>query len=162
MNETTPALGTIRGTRMTLARAIVGGVVGTGVMSMLWLVEPHIGMQSLAAGDILSSLLAVATAYFSPGPVLGWTIHVLVGIAFALVYLRFFVRRLPGPPVARGLLYGAMIFVLAQLVFMPLVGAGVFSKGDLLLLVGSLVGHLVYGGLVGAICGVPGTYGRSH
>jgi len=40
---------------------------------------------------------------------------------------------------------------------MPAVGAGVFSRGDPGLLVGSFIGHLVYGALVGAIYGEPRT-----
>jgi hypothetical protein len=40
---------------------------------------------------------------------------------------------------------------------MPLVGGGVFSHGDVELLAGSLVGHLVYGGVIGWIYGGPGS-----
>ena len=69
----------------------------------------------------------------------------------ALIYAAVFDRRLPGTPLTRGLLYGVLVFVVAQLVFMPLVGGGVFSRGDLELLAGSLLGHLVYGGLTGWI-----------
>jgi hypothetical protein len=57
--------------------------------------------------------------------------------------------------VARGVLYGFLIFIVAQLVFMPAVGAGVFSRGDVSMILGSLIGHLVYGGLVGGIYGGP-------
>ena len=34
---------------------------------------------------------------------------------------------------------------------MPLVGAGMFSRGDLPLLAGSLIGHLLYGTLVAVL-----------
>jgi hypothetical protein len=37
---------------------------------------------------------------------------------------------------------------------MPLVGGGVFSRGDLQMIAGSLLGHLVYGGVVGWIYGL--------
>ena len=47
------------------------------------------------------------------------------------------------------MLYGAMVFVVAQVVFMPLVGGGFFSRGDLELITGSLLGHLLYGGVIG-------------
>jgi hypothetical protein len=47
------------------------------------------------------------------------------------------------------MIYGVMVFVLAQVVFMPLVGGGVFSRGDLELIAGSLLGHLLYGAVVG-------------
>ena len=131
-------------------------------MTALWLIEPRVGLADLAVGDILSSLLAVATAYASPGPALGWTFHLLVGVAFGLLYAGAFARRLPGSPAARGLLYGFGIFILAQLVFMPLVGAGVFSRGDVPMLLGSLVGHLAYGGVLGAVYGPPDGGSQGH
>jgi uncharacterized membrane protein YagU involved in acid resistance len=124
-------------------------------MTALWLIEPRIGLAQLAVGDILSSLLAVATAYASLGPALGWALHFAVGIILAFLYAVQFARRLPGSPATRGMLYGIGIFIVAQLVFMPLVGAGFFSRGDPAMLLGSLVGHLVYGGVVGLICGLP-------
>jgi hypothetical protein len=61
--------------------------------------------------------------------------------------------------VVRGALYGMMVFVLAQLVFTPLVGGGVFSRGDLEMIAGSLLGHLVYGAVVGWIYGLPSARG---
>ncbi len=136
-------------------RAVLAGLIGTAVMTALWLVEPKLGLPRLAVGNILSSLLAVVTGYASVGPAVGWAIHLAVGITLSLVYAAALVGRFAGPPVARGLLYGFLIFIAAQLVFMPLVGSGVFSRGDPPMLLGSLVGHLVYGGLVGVIYGRP-------
>lgn len=138
---------------MNVRRAVAAGFIGTVVMTALWLVEPRLGLARLAAGDILSSLLAVLTAYASLGPVLGWTIHFSVGLILALLYASRFVGRLPGTPAMRGLLYGFMIFLIAQVLFLPLVGAGMFSRGDMAMVLGSLIGHLAYGGLVGLVYG---------
>ena len=140
---------------MNTKRAILAGLLATAVMTALWLVEPKLGLSRLAVGNILSSLLAVVTAYASVGPVVGWAIHLVIGVTLSLLYAATLVKLLPGPPIIRGLLYGVLIFILAQLVFMPLVGAGVFSRGDPQMLIGSLLGHLVYGGLVGVIYGGP-------
>ena len=57
----------------------------------------------------------------------------------------------PGRPLTRGALYGVAIFLVSQVTFMPLVGAGLFSRGDLPLLAGSLIGHLLYGTLVASV-----------
>jgi uncharacterized membrane protein YagU involved in acid resistance len=141
---------------MSSKRAVLAGLAGTVAMTALWLLEPRIGLARLAFGDILSSLLAVATAYASLGPVVGWIFHLCVGVVLALVYAASVVWRLGGPPVVRGMLFGLGIFVLAQVVFMPLVGAGVFSRGDPAMLFGSLVGHLAYGGVLGAFYGGAG------
>jgi len=123
-------------------------------MTALLLVEPSVGLPQIAIGQILSTALGLAPAYLAIGPAVGWGIDFLVGVAFALVYAGVFERRLPGKPLARGAVYGTIVFVLAQLVFMPLVGGGVFSRGDLQMIAGSLLGHLVYGGLVGWIHGL--------
>ena len=144
---------------MDVKRAVAAGVVGTAVMTVLLLWAPLVGLPKLAIGELLSTFLAVSVAVFRVGPVGGWVIHGLVGIALALVYAGVFVRLLPGKPVARGGLYGFLVFLVAQLVFMPAVGAGVFSRGDVAMIAGSLIGHLVYGGLVGGIYGEPRVVG---
>jgi len=136
-------------------RAVLAGVTATAAMTALWLVEPRIGLARIAVGDILSSLLAVATAYASLPPALGWIFHLCVGILFALLYAGGLVQRLRVSPIARGLTDGVGLFLLSQLAFMPLVGAGVFSRGDPAMLLGSLIGHLTYGGVLGAIYNAP-------
>jgi len=40
---------------------------------------------------------------------------------------------------------------MAQLVVSPMMGGGVFSGGNVPMIAGSLIGHLVYGGLVGGL-----------
>jgi uncharacterized membrane protein YagU involved in acid resistance len=138
---------------MNAARAAAAGLVGTGVMTALLLVEPSVGLPKIAMGQVLSTSLGLASAHLTIGPALGWILDFIVGMLLALIYAGVFDRRLPGTPLTRGMLYGTLVFVVAQLVFMPLVGGGVFSRGDVQLLTGSLLGHLVYGGLIGWIYG---------
>ena len=136
---------------MNSTRAVAAGLIGTATMTALLLIEPSVGLPNIAIGQILSTALGLASAHLSSGAALGWCIHFGVGVAFALVYAAVFARRPPSRPFLRGVLYGALIFLLAQLIFMPLVGGGVFSRGDAEMLAGSLLGHLVYGGVVGWI-----------
>ncbi|HEU4785799.1 MAG TPA: DUF6789 family protein [Gemmatimonadaceae bacterium] len=136
---------------MDAKRATVAGAIGTLVLTALWLVEPSIGLPRIAIGQILSSFMAVSVAHASVGAIGGWIVHFIVGILLALIYAWIFVDRLPGPPTARGAIYGVLVFLVAQSVFMPMVGAGFFAHGDLELLVGSLLGHIVYGSVVGWI-----------
>ena len=138
---------------MNAKRAGVAGIVATIAVTALWLVEPFLGLPKLAVGSMLSSFLAVATAYLPIWPEVGWGIHVVVGIGLALTYARWLADRLPGGAFSRGVSFGFLVFLAAQVTFMPLVGAGFFSRGDLPLLLGSLIGHLVYGVLVTVIYG---------
>jgi hypothetical protein len=125
-------------------------------MTVLFLLEPLAGLPKVAEGGILSTVMSVSVAHFPVGVAGGWAIHFLVGIALALLYAGYFARRLPGGAARRGALYGGLVFLGAQLALMPLVGAGVFSGGDLERLAGSLAGHLVYGAVVGLVCGRAG------
>ena len=134
---------------MNVARAAIAGLVGTAAMTALLLVEPSIGLPKIAMGQVLSSSLGLTTAHLPIGPALGWLLHFAIGMALGVIYAAVFEPRLPGPPVGRGMLYGALVFLVAQVVFMPLVGGGLFSRGDLELITGSLLGHLLYGGVVG-------------
>ena len=138
---------------MNATRAAAAGLIGTGVMTALLLIEPSVGLPKIAIGQILSTSLGLASAHLTIGPAVGWSIHFVVGMVLALLYAAAVQLRLPGTPLIRGALYGVLVFVVAQLVFMPLVGAGVFSNGDLEFIAGSLLGHLVYGGVVGWIYG---------
>jgi uncharacterized membrane protein (DUF485 family) len=54
----------------------------------------------------------------------------------------------------RGATYGLAPFLMAQLIVMSMMGMPVFS-GSATMAMGSLVGHLVYGGVLGGIYGAP-------
>jgi uncharacterized membrane protein YagU involved in acid resistance len=140
---------------MNATRAAAAGLIATAVMTAQLLIEPSVGLPKIAIGQVLSTSLGLASAHLSSGPAIGWVIHFAIGMMLALIYAAVFVHRLPGMPLVRGMLFGVLVFVVAQLVFMPLVGGGIFSRGAVPLLAGSLIGHLVYGGLTGWIYGEP-------
>jgi hypothetical protein len=142
---------------MNAPRAVAAGLIGTAVMTALLLVEPSVGLPRIAIGQILSTSLGSASAHLPIGPTTGWIIHFLVGAGLALINAAFFAGRLPANALVRGVIYGVLVFIVAQLTFMPLVGGGIFSRGDVELLAGSLLGHIAYGGLMGWIYGEPTT-----
>ena len=127
-------------------RAIAAGAVGTAAITMLMLGAPFMGMPKMPIGEMLGSLLHIGSAA-------GWAMHVVIGLVLAVIYAGWFATRLPGGPVLRGGIYGFGVFLLAQLVVTPMMGGGVFSGGNMPMVAGSLLGHLVYGALVGAVYG---------
>ena len=139
---------------MNVNRAIGAGLVATGTMTALLLIEPSIGLPQIAIGQLLSTSLGLTTAYLPSGPAVGWLLHFIIGAMLGILYASFFARRLPGGPVTRGMIYGGLVFIVAQVVFMPTAGGGFFSNGDPQLLIGSLFGHLVFGAIVGWIWGL--------
>src|ERR1700694_3959952 len=107
------------GGAMHAKRATVAGAIGTGVLTALWLVEPAIGLPNIAVGQILSTFMSVSVAHLHVGVAGGWIVHLVVRILLALIYAWAFAERLPGPSALRGAVYGVLVFVFAQIVFMP-------------------------------------------
>ena len=82
---------------------------------------------------------------------LGWVAHLMVGVILAVIYAAV-ANRIPGPPAVRGAIYGVAPFLVAQIVVIPMMGMPLFS-GSASMAMGSLIGHLIYGGVVGAVYG---------
>jgi hypothetical protein len=129
---------------MNLKRILLAGAVGTAAMTMLMLVAPFMGMPKMAIGEMLGGFLGIGTAT-------GWAVHLVIGLVLATIYAAVFASRLPGSAVVRGAVYGVGVFLMAQLVVTPMMGGGVFSGGNVAMIAGSLMGHLIYGGLVGGL-----------
>ena len=138
---------------MDAKRAAAAGVIATASMTALLMVEPSIGLPKIAIGETLSSSMSAISSVTAVGPAGGWLLDLIVGVVFAMIYAAYFDQRLPGSRFVRGLLFGVVVFIVAQLIFAPATGSGFFSHGDLELLAGGLLGHLVYGGVVGYVYG---------
>ena len=134
--------------KLNIKKAIVAGLAGTAVMTALMLMAPMMGMPPMNIGKMLGSMMGGITT-------LGWVAHFMIGTVLAVIYAALFASRLPGPPALRGMLFGLAPWLLAQVAVMPMMGAGFFS-GSAVVASGSLMGHLVFGAVVGAV------YGRGH
>lgn len=128
-------------------RAILAGIVGTAVMTVVAMAAPMMGMPPMNPADMLA-------AQMGGNVMLGWLGHFMVGTILAIIYAAV-APFLPGAPWQRGALYSLAPWLLAQVVVMPMMGMGLFS-GSMLAAGGSLLGHLIYGATVGAIYGMPG------
>jgi hypothetical protein len=131
-------------------RVIGAGLAGTLVMTAVGLYgAPMMGMPAMNPADMLASKMGGAA-------LLGWMGHLMIGVVLALIYAKLFLGRLPGPPAARGALFSLLPWLMAQLLVMPMMGMPLFS-GSMALAAGSLIGHLMYGGVVGAVVGEAST-----
>jgi len=86
----------------------------------------------------------------------GWLAHVIIGILFAFIFVYVLNTRLPfGNQIFKGLIYGAMIFAFTQIMLFLASLIGVLplasDSGMASLAVKNLIGHLAYGGILGAI-----------
>jgi len=136
---------------VNFGRAALGGFVGTLVMTgMMYMVAPMMGLHMDIAA-MLGSMLGGSWAA-------GMALHFVNGTLIVPdVYAYALAGRLPGSPAIKGTSWGVVLWLRAQLVVMPMMGAGLFSSamGGMMAVVGSLIGHLLYGGLLGAIAGAP-------
>ena len=90
----------------------------------------------------------------------GMMMHFVNGtIIFPLIYAYLLYQWLPGGPTIKGTTWGIVLWLLAQTIVMPMMGGGFFSMamGGMMAAMGSLIGHLLYGSLLGAIAGAPET-----
>lgn len=131
--------------KMDLGKAVLAGAVGTVVMTVVGLyVAPLMGLPAMNPADMLAGAMGGVA-------LLGWMGHFGIGIVLAIGYAMV-ADALPGSGVLRGALYGIAPFLLAQVAVMPMMGMPFFS-GFGSMMIGSFVGHLIYGATVGAIYG---------
>jgi uncharacterized membrane protein YagU involved in acid resistance len=134
--------------RVDIGKAVMAGVVGTAAMTVVGLyVAPLMGMPAMNPANMLAEAMGGVGA-------LGWLGHFMIGTLLAVGY-ALVAEAIPGPGVMRGAIYGIAPFLLAQIAVMPMMGMPFFS-GFGSMMIGSLVGHLVYGGVVGAVYGEGG------
>ena len=132
-----------------IARVIGAGLIGTMVMTAVGVyVAPMMGIPAMNPADMLASKMGGVT-------LLGWMGHLMIGVILAVVYAKVFLGRLPGPAVARGALFSLAPWLMAQVMVMPMMGMPLFS-GSMQMAGGSLVGHLMYSAVLGAVVGLSG------
>jgi hypothetical protein len=135
-------------------RAVIGGVIGTLVMTAVgvW-VAPMMGIPRMNPAEMLAGQMGGSI-------VLGWMAHLMIGVILAIGY-AIVAPFLFGPPAVRGAIYAVAPWLMAQVAVMPMMGAPVFS-GSVAMAMGSLLGHLIYGAIVGGVYGLPGSVSARH
>lgn len=129
--------------------SLMAGLVATVVnMLTLYFVSPY----DTGPMDIAVPLAALLGGSWIAGTVA----HLMIGgLVLPACYARFVYSRLPGTPAARGVTWGVFLWIVAQMVVVPLMGGGFFNtwSGGLPAVMSSLVGHLVYGLILGVLAG---------
>jgi hypothetical protein len=132
-----------------VGRSMLGGFGGTVVMTaIMYMVAPMMGLK-MDIAQMLGSMLG--NNWWA-----GMTMHFVNGtVIFPLIYAYLLYQWLPGSPVIKGTTWGIVLWLLAQIMVMPMMGGGFFSMamGGMMAAMGSLVGHVLYGSVLGAIAG---------
>jgi DMSO reductase family type II enzyme heme b subunit len=130
-----------------LGFSLLGGLVATMAMTVFL----HLVMPALLG---TAGALTLFREAFEGKWVLGVSLHFVMGaLIFPLVFVEFFYERVPGPAWMRGVIWGALLWVVAELVAIPLAAGGVFhaDAGGIRGVLGFLIGHLIYGAVLGAV-----------
>lgn len=127
-----------------IQKSILGGIVGTGVMSLIMFIAPLMGMPKMSPPEMLSNMLGLPF-------ILGWIMHFMIGITFALSYVFIisgYLKKISSKMV-NGALFGLIIFLFAQVMMLlmnGIMGGMASPEGSMvLMMIGSIMGHIVYG-----------------
>ncbi len=131
-------------------KAILGGIVGTAVMTlMMYVVAPMMLGHPMDVAAMLGGILGGSW-------LMGMLMHLINGsVIFPLIYVYLLYRGLPGEPWVKGTIWGLILWVLSQAVVTPMMGGGLFSAkvGGLMAVMASLIAHAIYGTLLGGVAG---------
>lgn len=131
------------------SKILIGGLAGTLMMSlMMKFAAPMMIGQPMDIAAMLGNMMGGVYE-------MGMAAHVLLGVlVFPLIYVMLFQFWL-GAPLVKGLLFGTMLWLMAATMVMPMAGAGFFMSeiGGIKAAIAALIGHWVYGGLLGGIAG---------
>jgi uncharacterized membrane protein YagU involved in acid resistance len=119
---------------------------------ILFVVDPLLSGQASDFARIIGAELG------NPHGVGLLVFHFFNGSILFPLSFAFLDEWLPGPWLVKGLIWGAILWLFAGVLAMPMSGSGFFgyNAGGLRTVATSLAGHLAYGGLQGLIAGIPG------
>ena len=130
-----------------IKQSLIGGIVGTAAMTLMTWIAPLMGFPKMSPPDMLAGMLGL--------PVFaGWLMHFMIGVIFALAYAFLFIKvvRKISSKILKGALFGLVVFVFAQIMMaiMEAIFGGMPAMGGsmILIMIGSIMGHLVYGVVV--------------
>lgn len=147
---------------MNILAVVISGIVGTVAISMVMALAPNMGLPKM---DIVGML---STMFGKPNRTLGWIMHVLMGIVFALIYAFLWSLGIGSASWLSGLLFGIGHWLVIGVMFalIPMMHAGIKSgevekpglwmtnQGGMMTFMGGLIGHMVFGIVVALVYGL--------
>jgi uncharacterized membrane protein YagU involved in acid resistance len=144
---------------MNILGAIIAGVPGTIAISAVMAMAPRMGMPKMDIVDMLS------TMFGKTNRLMGWMMHFMMGIVFALIYIFLWSVGVGSPTWINGLVFGGVHWLVAGMVMgiIPMMHVGIkrgevqapglwmTNNGGMMAFVGGLIGHLVFGVVVALV-----------
>lgn len=126
-----------------IQQAIFGGIIGTAVMTVVMFIAPLMGMPKMSPPQMLSAMMGFPIT-------VGWIMHFMIGVIFALVYAFIFINLVKKiNNILRGAIFGLVVFFFAQMAMaimgFMLGGMPPMEGSMMLIMIGSIMGHLIFG-----------------
>jgi uncharacterized membrane protein YagU involved in acid resistance len=139
---------------MNILNPVIAGVAASLVFSFVLAMAPKMGMPKMDIVDLLGSMFSART-----NQVLGWMMHLMMGVVFALIYAFLWSSGISSATWVGGLIFGAVQWLVVGMVMgmMPMMHVGIKSgavkapglwmtnNGGLVAFMGGLVGHMIFG-----------------
>lgn len=88
-----------------IQKSILGGLIGTAIMTIVTMVAPMMGMPKMSPPEMLAGMIGLPVF-------VGWIMHFMIGIMFATGYVFFFAGLLKtANGFLKGALFGIAVFV---------------------------------------------------
>ena len=148
---------------MNILSAVISGVVASLVFSMILWMAPKMGMPKMDIVSLLGSMFSTKVNL-----VLGWMMHLMMGVIFALIYAFLWSRGVGAATWLGGLAFGAVQWLIVGMIMgmIPLMHIGIKSgavkapglwmtnNGGLMAFMGGLVGHMIFGAVLAVSYGL--------
>lgn len=127
-----------------IKQSVIGGIAGTAVMTMVMFVAPMMGMPKMNPAAMLSVMMGLPLS-------IGWIMHFMIGIIFALTYAFLFIPLVKkvNNNMLKGAIFGLAAFVFAQIAIAimgaMLGGMPPMEDSMMLMMIGSIAGHVIFG-----------------
>jgi len=123
-------------------KSILAGIIGTIIMTIIMMLAPTIGLPKMSPPEMLSTMLGVSI-------IVGWLLHFMIGVMFAFFYTYVYANKWKNSNIyLKGGTFGIIVFVFAQ-IMMSIMGTimpmPIMEGAMILTVIGSLIGHIVYG-----------------
>jgi hypothetical protein len=134
---------------LNIQKVVIAGFLGTLAMTVLMVMGPMMGIPKMDMGQMLGPMNPIVQMPYA----MGWVMHFILGIVLTGIYASVFLNRLPSDGWKRGMIFGLIPFLLKEIMVSPMMGMGLFEGGNMMMIMGGLLGHLVYGAVAGLVYG---------
>jgi len=137
--------------QFSIQSALIAGVVATAAMTIFTYMAPLMGFEMNIPRMLAGTMKAPV--------IFGWIAHFIIGIVLSIGYAAIFLPALNKEGSwKKGAIFGLIPWLLAQIMVMPMMSllnggsyVGALFSGSIMMAMASLVGHLIFGAVIGII-----------